>query len=199
MTTAPIPQPADDWPVSRIDKAEHYQTVLYEIDMLRYSYSRILRPPEGARYADVWAYLESFLVHYRNLLDFFGKPTRCGTDLTSKDPKKIWSADVMVNHRMPPQKDLDKMRAIGERLWEEYDDRKKRDDTISRYLQHCTTYRTSPKQWFPVKMMKEIKDVIALFEKHLPKFRPATESRQVHRGDFLCDNALKRALNPAGR
>ena len=62
-----------NWSVSRIDKAEHYQTVLYEIDMLRFCYSKVLSPPDGARDADVWAYLEAFLVHYRNLLYFFSR------------------------------------------------------------------------------------------------------------------------------
>jgi hypothetical protein len=54
-------RPGGNWSISRIDKAEHYQTVLYEIDMLRYSYSDILRPTDGARDADVWAYLEVLL------------------------------------------------------------------------------------------------------------------------------------------
>lgn len=185
MSTTPMRRAGGNWSVSRIDKTEHYETVLYEIDMLRYSYSRILRPPEGARYADVWAYLESFLVHYRNLLDFFGKSNASGTDLTIEHPEVIWSAEAGVHHRMPGQEHVQKMRTLGRGLWEEYDDPHKRVDTISRYLQHCTTYRTSPTKWFPVQMMTEISDVIALFEQHLPKFRPATESRRVDREHFL--------------
>jgi hypothetical protein len=178
-------RPGGNWSVSRIDKAEHFETILYEIDMLRYSYSRILRPPEGAKYADVWAYLESFLVHYRNLLDFFGKPNPWDTDLTIEHPEMIWSAKAVLDHRMPPQEDLRKMRTAGRRLWEKYDDHRKRVDTIYRYLQHCTTHRTSPTKWFPVEMLTEISGVIALFEQHLPKFLPATESRPVDRGHFL--------------
>jgi len=185
MSTTPMRRPGGNWSVSRIDRAEHYETVLYEIDMLRYFHSRILRPPEGARYADVWAYLESFLVHCRNLLDFFGKPTWRDTDLTIEHPEMVWSADAVPDHRIPPQKDLQKMRTVGRRLWEKYEDRNKRDDTISRYLQHCTIYRTSPREWFPVEMMTEISGVIALFEQHLPKFRPATESRPIDREHFL--------------
>ncbi len=65
------------WVVSRIDKLDHYQTVLYEIDMLRFAHGRMLPLWEGAKEGDVWVYLESFLVHYRNLIDFFGKkPSR---------------------------------------------------------------------------------------------------------------------------
>ncbi len=69
----PVGSPAS-WLVSRIDKLDQYQTVLYEIDMLRFAHERMLPPPwDGAREGDVWVYLESFLVHYRNLLEFFGK------------------------------------------------------------------------------------------------------------------------------
>ena len=178
-------RPGGNWSVSRIDKAEHYQTVLYEIDMLRYSYSHILRPPDAARDADVWAYLESFLVHYRNLLDFFGKAGASNTDLTLGHPEMIWSANAGLTDRAPSQEILEKMRALGQKLWEKYDDRNQRDDTISRYLQHCTTYRTSAKEWFPVAMMKEISEVLALFEQHLPEFRPATKSRPINREHFL--------------
>jgi len=185
MSTTPMRRPGGNWSISRIDKAEHYETVLYEIDMLRYSYSRILRPPDEARYGDVWVCLESFLVHYRNLLGFFGKSNSGGTDLTIEQPEMIWSANAALDGRMPPQQDLKKMRSIGRTLWEKYEDRTKRDDTISRYLQHCTTYRTSPKEWFPVEMMTEISGVIALFEQHLPRFRPGTESRRLDREHFL--------------
>jgi hypothetical protein len=185
MSTESMRRPGGNWSVSRIDKAEHYQTVLYEIDMLRYSFSQILKPPDGARDADVWAYLESFLVHYRNLLDFFGKSQACSTDLAIAHPEMIWSADAGLTDRAPSQETLDKMRTRGRKLWEEYEDRNKREDTISRYLQHCTTYRTSAKEWFPVAMMKEISEILALFEQHLPEFRPATESRPVNREHFL--------------
>lgn len=185
MSTQSMRRPGGNWSVSRIPKAEHYETVLYEIDMLRYSYSQILKPPDGARDADVWAYLESFLVHYRNLLDFFGKPQASSTDLTLAHPEMIWVADAGLTDRAPSQETLENIRALGRKVWEEYEDRNKREDTISRYLQHCTTFRTSAKEWFPVAMMKEISEVLALFEQHLPVFRPATESRPVNREDFL--------------
>lgn len=174
-------RPGGNWSVCRIDKAEHYQTVLYEIDMLRFSYRRIIKPPDQASDADVWAYLESFLVHYRNLLDSFGKPHSRNTDLTLEHPEMIWSEA----HGMPSQETLQKMHTVGRKLWEKYEDPTNRDDTISRYLQHCTTYRTSPKQWFPIEMMEEISGVLELFEAQLPEFRPATQSGPVNREHFL--------------
>jgi hypothetical protein len=193
-------RPGGNRSVSRIDKAEHYQTILYEIDMLRFCYDRILMPPDGAKYGDLWAYLESFLVHYRNLLEVFSKgnettrketvtdrPARNGTttDLTVATPEVIWSAESGLADRRPVQKEIDEMRANGKNLWEEYDDRSKRDDTISRYLQHCTTYRIAAKEWFPIEMMSKIKGLVENFERFLPTFKPATNSAPVDREHFL--------------
>ena len=174
-----------NWSVSRIDKAEHHETVLYEIDMLHFSYSQIVSPPDGASDADVWAYLESFLVHYRNLLEFFGKPNPRDTDLTLERPEVIWSPEAGVASPTPNQEILEGMRAGGRKLWEEYENGDKRDDTISRYLQHCTIYRTSPKPWFPINMMHEIKEILEPFVQHLPKFRPASSSGPVNREHYL--------------
>src|SRR5579864_198659 len=97
-----IRRPGGDWSIQRIDKADHYQTVLYEIDMLRFCCGRIVKPPGEASEADVWVYLESFLVHYRNLLDFFGKEKQWKKDLTMCRPEAVWSAEAGVADRMPP-------------------------------------------------------------------------------------------------
>jgi hypothetical protein len=183
MSTDFMRRPGGNWAIHRIDKAEHYQTVLYEIDMLRYSYARVLNPPEAARDADVWAYLESFLVHYRNLLDLFGKPQPRETDLTLEHPEMIWSAGLGFADRQPGEVTLAKMRILGLKLWKKYEDRSK-SDTISRYLQRCTTYRTSPNKWFCIEMMAEISELVVLLEQHLPEFRPATESHLVSRDHF---------------
>jgi hypothetical protein len=178
-------RPGGNWSISRIDKAEHFQTVLYEIDMLRFSFSQLSTPPDAARDADVWAYLESFLVHYRNLLDFFGKEPSRDTDLSIRRPEAIWSAAVGLADSSPAEEPLERMKALGRAYWEKYDNPDRRDDTISRYLQHCTTFRISPKEWFPIEMMQELSEVLELFEQYLPPFRPATESRPVNRAHFL--------------
>jgi hypothetical protein len=93
--------------VSRIDKLDHYQTVLYEIDMLRFAHRKMLPLWEGAQEGDVWVYLESFLVHYRNLLDFFGKKPSRKTDLTIWRPQVIWSSESGLEARQPSQDDLE--------------------------------------------------------------------------------------------
>jgi hypothetical protein len=183
-------RPGGDWSIERIVKAEHYQTVLYEIDMLRFSCGRLVAPPSETVEADVWAYLETFLGHYRNLLDFFGKENHKTMnpryrDITLFRPETVWSAESGLAGKMPSEKELDSMRARGKVLWNEYENPKKRDDTISRFLQHCTEYRTAPKKWYPLEMMSKIKDLLEAFERSFPEFRPATNSRPLDRERFL--------------
>jgi hypothetical protein len=180
-----IRRPGGNWSISRPDKLADFQTVLYEVDMLRFSYSRVTKPLDEAKEGDVWVDLESFLVHYRNLLDFFGKPPREDSDLSISRPDVIWDANLGLNSQRPSAEILDRIQKVGRALWEKYENRKQRNDTISRYLQHCTTFRTSFKEWFPVEMMAEIKEAIELFEKHLPEFKPATSSGPVDRAHFL--------------
>src|SRR5713226_4869981 len=178
-------RPGGNWSISRPDKLADYQTVLYEVDMLRFAYSRVIKPPDEAKEGDVWSNLECFLVHYRNLLDFFGKPPRQDSDLTISRPDVIWDASLGLNPRRPSADILDRIQTVGRKVWEKYENGKQRNDTISRYLQHCTTFRTTFKEWFPIEMMAEIKEAIELFEQHLPKFTPATSSGPVDRARFL--------------
>jgi hypothetical protein len=181
-------RPGGNWSVRRPDKLADYQTVLYEIDMLRFAYAKVFAPWDGAIDGDVWVYLESFLVHYRNLLDFFGKPRSPrsrDTDLMIECPEVIWPASEGLEARRPNPDVLNRMQDIGRRLWEKYENGARRDDTISRYLQHCTTFRTSFREWFPVEMMNELKEPLELIEKHLPEFKPGTLSAPVDRNHFL--------------
>jgi hypothetical protein len=62
---------------SRPDKLEHPDTVLYEIYMLRFAAEQL----DGGRIGkDAWVYLETFLLHFRNLIEFIGNPKRRGGD-----------------------------------------------------------------------------------------------------------------------
>jgi hypothetical protein len=165
-----------NWCVERIGKADYYEIVLYEVDLLRFSYSKLAARPDGANEADDWLYLECFLLHYRNLLDFFGDPKPRKTDITLEKPGAVWSADSGLAGRQPKPKDLDEMRQKGLTLWQKYECGHRRVDTISRYLQHCTTYRVTSKLWHPKEMMNEIKELLTILERHLPAFKPATKS-----------------------
>lgn len=173
-----------NWSVSRIRKDNNFLTVLYEIDMLRFAYGQVICPREAAREADVWVFLEAFLLHFRNLLDFFGKKSRFASDLSIARPEMIWSPEEGLEKQMPDASALKEMQERGMQLWQAYEDTNQREDTISRYLQHCTTYRIGPKDWFPIAMMHEMESLLGPFERHLPEFKPATQSGVVDRDHF---------------
>jgi hypothetical protein len=57
---------------SRPPKLNDADTVFYEIYMLRFAAKRLVRE-RWEEPQDAWVYLEDFLVHYRNLIEFLGK------------------------------------------------------------------------------------------------------------------------------
>ncbi len=142
---------------SRPDKLTDADTILYEIDMVRFAASRLLRDKWESK-KDQWACLESFLVHYRNLIEFLGKEQHLVRD-TDLHVSNIW-------HRlgMPVPAQLPKIREQGDKLWAKYERVK---DTISRYLQHCTTLRTESKSWEVGTMNGELESVLPEVEKTL--------------------------------
>jgi hypothetical protein len=145
---------------SRPDKLTDGQTILYEIDMLRFAASRLLR-----------ACLECFLVHYRNLIEFLGReqPRFPDTDLHVSN---IWQRLGVAE---PAQ--LSKIREQGGKLWHKYEGVK---DKISVYLQHCTTLRTESKSWEVGVMIREIERVLSDVEKAIRDgYQPWTAERPV--------------------
>ncbi len=155
---------------SRPDKLDDAQTVLYEIDMLRFSKGRL---DEGKFQsdADEWIYLEAFLLHFRNLIEFFrGKIS--GDTLTISQPGDFWSKN-------PP----DITECVRPDLWAKYEERDKNDenDKISRYLQHCTKQRVIKKKWDVEEMYSDLKPLIEKFESLLPEYKPATKSMTLRR------------------
>lgn len=142
---------------SRPDKLTDAGTILYEIDMVRFAASRLLRG-EWESEKDQWAYLESFLVHYRNLIEFLGKELHLVQD-TDLHISNIW-------HRLgvPEPANLPNIRKQGDQLWAKYERVK---DKISRYLQHCTTLRTESKSWEVGTMNGELEPLLAEVEKSL--------------------------------
>jgi hypothetical protein len=70
--------------VARPDKLSHLETILYEIDMLRYAAFRL----RSAKGWDEWVFLESFLLHFRNLIEFFG------SDYPNRDNLSIVKAEL---------------------------------------------------------------------------------------------------------
>lgn len=147
---------------SRPDKLDHAQTLLYEIDMLRYCRNKLAKDEWGDR-QEQWGILESFLMHFRNLIEFFGKPNPRGDDLHITKVEHFWTPK-----NAPQQRQLDELRQQA--LWEQYEG-PNNPEKISRYLQHCTTQRIMPKAWEFVKMYNELAETLDKFESLLPDNR----------------------------
>jgi hypothetical protein len=157
---------------SRPDKGNHAETVLYEIDMLRFAAERLFSPNSVWLEADQWVYLEDFLLHYRNLIEFFGKPKPRGTDLTIRRPQDFWES------RLP--KDLGSM--WRQDLWNKYEGGPKNPEAISKYLHHCTKHRVIKKKWNVKEMFDELRPITEKFESLFPHYRitPGLQTRGVN-------------------
>jgi hypothetical protein len=65
---------------SRPVKLSDTDTVVYEIDMLRFAATK-LHERNWREEREAWVYLEGFLLHFRNLIEFLGKEKPSSTDL----------------------------------------------------------------------------------------------------------------------
>ncbi len=148
--------------VSRPDKLSHGQTVLWEIDMLRFAAGRLVNAgnsPEEYK----WVWLEDFLLHYRNLIDFLGHPNPRDTDLHISD------AEFLDGAPTPDPAIIKKLNVAGSHLWGDSDTG---SDIIAKYLHHCTIKRIESKSW-PVGGMNDrieplLSDLTALLA-HVPR------------------------------
>jgi hypothetical protein len=169
---------------SRRPKESHAETVLYEIDLLRFARDRLLSPQQWWTDRDEWVYLEDFLLHYRNLIDFFGmpEPKVRGDDLSILHPEAIWSVPV------PEKAVLDSMTKPD--LWEKYSSGRN-DEAISKYLHHCTTKRLEAKAWEIETMYEELRPVLEDFERLLPAYLPTDALTKTYGviDDGLCGNS----------
>src|SRR5882672_9667197 len=115
----------------RPDKLDHADTGLYEIDMLRFAARRLIES-KWQQPRDAWVYLEAFLLHYRNLIEFVGKEKPRPDDL---HVTTIWRLA-----RLDPPAALNEIHGNGAQLWKEYEPSDAQGGgRISQYLQHCTT------------------------------------------------------------
>jgi hypothetical protein len=140
---------------TRIDKLSHSDTVLYEIHMLRFTCDRLIES-EWKNERDAWVYLESFLVHYRNLVEFLSKPQ---SKIRDKGPiqdihiTNIWE----LEHQAVPSW-VSEVHTKAQPLWAKYGEAA--DERISIYLQHSTTKRIDIKHWRIDEMVNEIEPLL---------------------------------------
>jgi hypothetical protein len=143
---------------SRPAKLNHTDTVSYEIYMLRHAINRLVKQELTDR--DAWVYLEAFLLHYRNLLQFLGKENPSATDL---NVTTIWQLEGL-----PVPENLNQIHAGGKILLAKYEPPDSQGGgRISQYLQHCTTKRIEAKDWEVATMLNEIEPLLRELEKSL--------------------------------
>jgi hypothetical protein len=147
--------------ISRPEKLTHAQTMLYEIDMLRHTLKR-LSENRWQTEMDKWVCLESFLVHFRNLIEFFGHNAPRTDDLHITKPGYFWQ-DLTAQ---PSGNILARLHRND--LWQKYESRQ---DKISKYLHHCTETRIDSKAWPIGEMYADIAKLIDEFERLLPSKR----------------------------
>lgn len=143
----------------RGDKEEDIDTIRYEIDMLDFSYRRIPQMDNAPDRGDWNAFLECFLLHYRNLIEFFaGKAARRGkgprdTDLSIIKPDD-WAPSSFDRSLIP--------KLTCDDLYNTYFQK------ISQYLQHCTKVRAEePQSWKTAAMYVQINPTLVAFEKEV--------------------------------
>lgn len=145
---------------SRPGKLSHTQSMLYEIDMLRETAGQLEKDRWQGNFHK-WIVLESFLLHFRNLIEFFGRPDPRDTDLSIQKPESFWPD---ASNR-PKDGELTQLRKLD--LWTKYEG-SNNPGSISKYLQHCTEHRIDAKDWLVTEMYDEIRNTIDEFERLLP-------------------------------
>ena len=154
---------------SRPDKLNDAETVLYEIDMLRFAKERLLAPAGFSSEGEEWLCLEAFLLHFRNLIEFFGASKKYGGDLRITNHQDIWPTGG-------PEKSILRCMKRSD-LYKKYDSGKN-VEAISKYLHHCTKRRAIKKKWNVREMYEDLRQVIEKFESLLPEYKPATNLRK---------------------
>ena len=170
---------------SRPGKLSHVQTMLYEIDMLRETAGQLEKDKWQGNFHK-WVVLESFLLHFRNLIEFFGRPDPRGTDLSIRKPESFW-ADAANRPA-----DLALTRLRKQDLWAKYEGTN--PSSISKYLQHCTEHRIYAKDWPVSDMYNEIRVAMEEFERLLPDrtrpwMQPTTQAGAVLLGPASASTA----------
>jgi hypothetical protein len=128
---------------------DHVETILYEIDMLDHCFAR-LGEPWQARGKDYNLCLEGFLLHYKNLIEFFGDRE----ELRAGKPEQ-WSPKALSPAEVASIQNVDLHKTYHE--------------SISRCLNHCNRIRAEAGiSWKRVEMYEEIKPLLENFRKLFP-------------------------------
>jgi len=144
----------------RTPKNSHLDTIWYEIDMLEFAFRKLKHEPPALASPDWNLLIEGFLLHYRNLIQFFSgseRKHRRGSDLSFAEPD-IWADRALQTS------EIDAIRRPARELEDKY------WDDISQFLQHCTVrrYRDSM-EWNLLEMYGRITEIIQCFAQSFPR------------------------------
>ena len=139
---------------ARPRKGSHLETVKYEIDMLRFCLERLRADSKQRDQGEVNLLIEGFLLHYRNLLEFFsGVHHRSDDDLSTR-AARVWAERELTGE------ELAVMQAPAIVLDTQY------FQVISKYLQHCTEQRhLADRGWDIDGMYEQVHPILSAFEK----------------------------------
>lgn len=117
--------------------------IKYEFDMLEWSYIKVTNSNKKGNEHN--SYIECFLLHVRNLIDFFVEPNHSQSD------------DVLAQHFFEnPSIWIEKEMNICSFVQSERSE-------INKTLAHLTYKRTTQKQWNLVKLHNELQDAKSEF------------------------------------
>jgi hypothetical protein len=123
------------------------------MDMLEFTFRKVSESKSGA--CPDWNLLiEGFLLHYRNLIEFFsGKKHRPnGSDISIAN-SEVWSGRKLT------EAELSQLQPIAQELENEY------WTDISQFLQHCTVRRHLEfREWDIAKMFERLTPVLKNFQ-----------------------------------
>ena len=152
----------------RSRKSSHLDTVHYEIDMLEYAREKVLSFGNGAPQPELNMALECYLLHYRNLIEFFSgekhRKTKKAADISVANAKAWCGRDLTAEER-------DALSSSPRNLVAKY------FDDLSQFLQHCTERRfLETRDWDVKGMSAELQPTIDLFRKIFPQTHQTTQA-----------------------
>jgi len=131
----------------RTVKERPKDTVVYEIRMLRFCFQQISKNSFQVK-DELYVYLESYLLHYRNLIEFLRHGRGRSTDVSVEDVVSQTQDEMLTQIR-------DRATELSEKHWQD----------ISQYLQHLTDRRhLEKKSWEVNEMFEELNPILTDLE-----------------------------------
>jgi hypothetical protein len=158
----------------RSPKNQPLDTVLYEIDMLRHCAGMLpskynSRSSSEQAMKEYYVYIETFLLHLRNILAFLTNQSSEPADL------RINQIGTWLDRAVAPREYSDliaKSKDVNRRFGT---DKSTCYDQISKFLQHCTTYRHERgRSWEIEKIFSDVNPILCDFEARFTRSTRAT-------------------------